>query len=228
MLKNPFSTLKKHEWLLWGISIIVVLISNIIAGEIYLPTLAATLIGVTALIFIAGGNVWGQILTVIFSFLYSITSFKFRYYGEIVTYLGMTMPIAAASVVTWLKNPYKPGATVVKIQKLSFRQKIATVFLTIGVSWIFYYILKYLGNANLLVSTVSVTTSFLASYLMLKRNSWYAVAYAANDIVLIVLWVMAAVEDMAYFPFVICFLMFLINDIYGFISWKLREKKQNL
>jgi nicotinamide mononucleotide transporter PnuC len=226
MLKNPFSELKKHEWILWSISMTVVLVSNFISKDIQPVTLLATLIGVTALIFVAKGNVWGQIFTVVFSILYSITSFEFRYYGEIITYLGMSAPIAAMSVVSWLRNPYKKGKNEVKIRHLKARDIILCAVLTLTVTVVFYFILRALDTPNLLVSTVSITTSFLASYLMFMRNSYYALAYAANDVVLITLWIFATIESLSYLPMVACFAIFLVNDIYGFASWKLREKKQ--
>lgn len=226
MLKNPFSELKKHEWILWSISMAVVLLSNFVSKDIRPVTLFATLFGVTALIFVAKGNVWGQIFTVVFGVLYSITSFEFRYYGEIITYLGMSAPIAAMSVVSWLRNPYKKGKNEVKIRRLKARDIVLCVALTLTVTIVFYFILRALDTPNLLVSTVSITTSFLASYLMFMRNSYYALAYAANDIVLVTLWIFASVEDIVYLPMVACFAIFLVNDIYGFASWKLREKKQ--
>jgi len=204
----------------------VVLVSNFVSKDIQLVTMLATLIGVTALIFVAKGNVWGQIFTVIFSVLYSITSFEFRYYGEIITYLGMSAPIAALSVISWLRNPYKKGKNEVKIRHLKARDVVLCVVLTLSVTVVFYFILRALGTPNLLVSTVSITTSFLASYLMFMRNSYYALAYAANDIVLVTLWILATFESLSYLPMVACFAIFLVNDIYGFASWKIREKKQ--
>lgn len=226
MISNPFSTLKKREWILWIISLLIVGISNILAGDVLPSTFYGTLIGVTALIFLAKGNVWGQILTVVFSILYAITAYKFKYFGEMITYLGMTMPIAVMSIVTWIKNPYEKGKDEVKIHYLTKMQKIMMIVLTIIVTWIFYYILKLLNTPNLFFSTISITTSFLASYLMLYRNSYYAIAYSINDIVLIVLWILASIENITYLPVVMCFLMFFVNDIYGFMSWKKREKKQ--
>ena len=86
------------------------------------------------------------------------------------------------------------------------------------VTVIFYFILRYFNNANLFFSTISITTSFLASALMLFRSDAYALAYGANDIILIILWVMASLEDTAYLPMVMCFAMFLANDIYGFTA----------
>ncbi len=228
VLKNPFKNMKKREWVLWSVSLSVVLLSNIAAGEFDPVTLSATVLGVTALIFVARGDVWGQILSVIFSILYAVNSYRFRYYGEMITYLTMSMPIAAFSVISWLRHPFKKGKNEVKIHKLT---KLQIVLLSIGtaaVTVLFYFILKALNTPNLFFSTISITTSFLASSLMLLRNSYYAVAYAGNDIVLIVLWVLASIEDITYLPMIACFLMFLFNDMYGFISWKKREKTQGI
>ena len=86
--------------------------------------------------------------------------------------------------------------------------------------------MRALGNARLLVSTLSVTTSFVAAYMAMLRSPYYAVGYAVNDVVLIVLWVMAAVGDIANLPMVFCFVMFLFNDVYGFINWQKMQRKQ--
>lgn len=227
MLKNPFKNLKKREWVLMSVSVAVVLLSNIASGKIEIVTLTATLFGVIGLVFLARGDVWGQILSVVFSILYAVNSYRFHYYGEMITYLGMIMPIAALSVVSWLRNPYEKGKNEVKIHRLTKLQTVLLMLATAAVTALFYFLLKALDTPNLLFSTLSITTSFLASSLMLLRNSYYAVAYAGNDIVLIVLWVLAAIEDIKYLPMIACFAMFLVNDLYGFISWKKREKKQN-
>ena len=189
-------------------------------------TLIASLIGVTALIFVAKGDVTGQVLTVVFSVLYSVISFEFTYYGEMITYMFMTAPIAAMSVYTWIRHPEEKGKREVSIARLSLKKTIMLCITAVIVTVIFYFILRYFNNANLFFSTVSITTSFLASALMLFRSSAYALAYGANDIILIILWVMASLEDTAYLPMVMCFAMFLANDIYGFYSWQKRKKLQ--
>ncbi len=94
------------------------------------------------------------------------------------------------------------------------------------VTGVFYFVLKALGTANLVPSTVSVTTSFLAVYLTMMRSPYYAIGYAANDVVLIVLWIMAAVNDSSCLPMVLCFVMFFFNDLYGFVNWINMERRQ--
>lgn len=221
-----FLSLTKFELCLWILSLCIVTISFIFVGEGSVLSLITSLIGVTALIFIAKGYVVGQILTVIFSLFYGLISYQFQYYGEMITYLGMTTPIAIMSVVSWIKHPYKGEKSEVEIAYLSKKNIIAMIILTISVTFCFYFILKYFKTSNLIISTISIATSFLASYLMLFRSPLYAMAYAANDVVLIILWILATIENSSYFPMIICFVMFLCNDIYGFYNWTKMKHKQ--
>ena len=91
----------------------------------------------------------------------------------------------------------------------------------------FYFILDFFNTANIIPSTISVTTSFLAVYLTFRRSHYFALAYAANDIVLIMLWVLASFSDTRYISVVFCFAAFFVNDIYGFINWKRIKKRQS-
>lgn len=223
-LRGSFRALTKFEIFLWLFSVVTVGVSFLLSSEDYL-TLIASLIGVTALIFVAKGYVLGQVLTVVFAVFYGIISFWFRYYGEMITYLCMTAPIAVLAIISWIKNPYEKSAEVL-VNRLSKKSFTILCGLTAAVSAVFYFILKALGNANLLVSTFSVATSFLASSLTFMRSPFYALAYAANDLVLIVLWSLATVEDISYLPMIVCFAMFLANDIYGFFNWRRMRKRQ--
>lgn len=225
VFRNPFKNLSKFEWLLWSTSIFTIVISFIISGGFLPLTLSASIIGVTALIFLAKGDVWGQLLTVLFSLLYALISLKYRYFGEMITYLGMTAPIAILSVISWLKNPYS-GTAEVRVHQLGSKEIFRMLALTSIVTIAFYYILELFSTANLIVSTVSIATSFLASYLTLHRSPAYALAFAANDIVLIILWVLATIEDVSYFPMIANFVMFLLNDIYGFFNWLKMKQRQ--
>ncbi len=216
---KSFRSLTKFELGLWIISLITVTLSFLLAPKKDILSLLASLIGVTALIFVSKGHVLGQILTVIFAVFYGIISVMFRYFGEMITYLFMTSPMAILSAISWYKNPYK-NSQEVKVNNPEKRQVITMIFLSIIVTFIFYFILKSLGTANLVISTISITTSFLASYLTYLRSPYYALAYSANDIVLIILWILASIEDTSYIPMIFCFSMFFANDIYGFINWQ--------
>lgn len=227
-MKKITAYFSKTELILWICSVGVIIVSFGVFDRENFLTLAASLIGVTSLIFNAKGNPFGQLLMIIFSLLYGIISYSFAYYGEMITYLGMTMPMALFSLIAWLKNPYNGNRAEVEVNRISKRENIFMWVLAIAVTAVFYFILEFFDTANIVPSTISVTTSFLAVYLTFRRNPYYALGYAANDIVLIILWSMASFSDISYLSVTVCFAAFFVNDIYGYINWKKMEKKQSM
>ena len=224
-LANPFASLSPLEWTILIVSIVGVITSYLLAPSGSVLNLIASLVGVISLIFVSKGMVFGQILMCIFAILYGIVSLRFAYYGEMITYMGMTLPMAALSVFEWLRHPYGEGKEVA-VGRLTVPRVALMLAITAAVTVAFYFILAALGTARLLVSTVSVATSFLAAYLTFLRSPLYALAYAANDAVLIVLWIFAGLADPSSLPMIICFLMFFINDMYGFFYWLRMQKRQ--
>lgn len=144
------------------------------------------------------------------------------------SYLGMTAPMSVFALVSWLRNPYNGNKAEVKVNRLKGREILFMILLTVMVTLLFYAILAAFHTTNLIPSTLSVTTSFLAVTLTFRRSAFYALGYAANDVVLIILWILAARSDGSYLSVVICFTMFLANDIYGFINWSKMQKRQEL
>ncbi len=222
---NPFKELSKFELGLWMTSAIVVTASFLLTPNKDFLTLFASLLGVTSLIFIAKGYVFGQILALFFSLLYGIISILFRYYGEMITYLFMSAPMAVMSIVSWLKNPHG-NTKEVAVNRINGKQTLVMLVLTATVTVIFYFILAWFHTANLFFSTLSVATSFLACYLTFMRSPSYALAYAANDVVLIILWTLATITNAAYLPMIFCFFTFFFNDVYAFFNWRKMEKRQ--
>lgn len=220
--KNYFS---KAEILLWFFSVSSIVISFVMFSNNGCITLIASLIGVTSIIVNAKGNPTGQAMMIIFSIMYGIISYNCRYYGEMITYLGMTAPMAVVALVSWLKNPYGDSKEV-KVNRIKLPEVVLMILIGTAVTFIFYFILKYFNTSNLEVSTISVLTSFVAVYLTFRRSIFFSLAYAMNDIILIILWGLASFNDTSYISVVVCFIMFFINDIYGFISWNRMEKRQ--
>ncbi len=220
-------SLTKFEKGLWLVSVLVISVSFLISGGGDYLSLTASLIGVTSLIFIAKGYIIGQVLMVAFSVFYGIISFFFSYYGEMITYLGMTAPMAVMSMISWIKHPYKKTKEV-EVARVTKGQLAVILVLTVIVTTAFYFILRALGNASLVISTVSIATSFFAACLTFMRSEYCTLGYAANDVVLIILWITAAKADISCLAMVLCFVMFLFNDLYGFYSWRKMRKRQTI
>ena len=224
-IRESVRQLKIGEKLLWLFSVMGITLSFFIMRNTDYLTLIDSLIGVSALIFVAKGNVIGQVMTVIFGVFYGIISAQYHYWSEVITYLGMTAPIALGAVVTWLRHPYEKGE--VKVREMKRRDWVILALLTIAVTILFYFVLRWLDTPNIVFSTISIATSFSASALVLLRSEYYGIFYGMNDVVLIVLWTLASIENINYFPMVLCFVIFLINDLYGFYNWQKIKRRQN-
>lgn len=209
MLRNPLKGFTRWDWFVLLFSLTAVMVCNLITPGVTWSTALGVVVGAVALVFMARGDVWGQVLTVVFSILYGITSWHFRYYGEMITYLCMTLPMALMAVISWLRHPYEGNKAEVEIHHLSRRQWVWMVIWTMLATGVLGTVLWVLDTPNLVFSILSVTTSFLAAYLTFYRCTWYALAYAANDVVLVVLWVLATVKDIAFAPMIACFCVFL-------------------
>ena len=225
-IKKIFSYFSPFEKCLWLGSILVITLSFLATQDFHILSLIASLLGVTALIFIAKGNVIGQAIIIIFSLLYAVVSYENQYYGELATYVFMTLPSSFVAFFVWIKNPSKKGKSEVKIGKLTKEKLIFVSILSLLVTFIFYFILEYFNTANLIISTISVTTSFFSSALTILRSPYHSIGYCFNDVILIVLWILASINDISYLPMVFCFVTFLANDIYTFINWRKIQKEQ--
>lgn len=216
----------KVELTLYFSSLFLIIGSFIIFdGKSYL-TLVASVIGATSLIFTAKGNPIGQFLMIVFGVLYGVISLSQRYYGELITYVGMTVPMAVFSLISWLKNPYEKDKSEVKVNAVGKAEYCFTFIAGLAVAGGFYFILKAFNTANIIPSTISVATSFFGVYLTFRRSPYFALGYMANDIVLIILWTLASLKSVEYLSVVICFTAFLVNDFYTFYNWERMRKKQ--
>ena len=224
-MKKLINYFSKGELALWICSVLAVVISFLMFDRESWITLAASLVGVTSLIFAAKGHPAAQAMMIVFSVLYGIISWSFSYYGEMITYLGMSMPMAVFSLISWLRHP-SDVKNEVQVNRLKPQEYVLAAVLTLAVTAAFYFVLKYFNTANLIPSTISVTTSFAAVYFTFRRSQLYAAAYAANDVVLVILWLMASAEDMRYISVAVCFMAFMVNDIYGFINWRRMARAQ--
>lgn len=227
-IKRIIKYFTKTELTLWGLSLTIILTAFCIFDRHNYLTLIASLIGATSLIFNAKGNPIGQVLIIIFCTLYGYISYSFAYYGEMITYVCMSLPMAICALISWLKNPYNGNHAEVKINSISKREVFIMLILSVVVTIIFYFILKHFNTANLIPSTISITTSFIAVYLTFRRSPYFALAYGFNDIVLIVLWVMASITNINYVSMIVCFVTFLINDTYTFLNWEKMKIRQSI
>lgn len=96
--------LNRRKRIAWGASLFLVSGANLAAGRPDPRTLAAARVGITALLFAAKVQVLAQLLRLVSSLLYGGISQRFHDWCEMIIYLGISLPMAVWSAVTWCQH----------------------------------------------------------------------------------------------------------------------------
>lgn len=227
-MRKFFGKWNLFEILLLSVSLVVT-VTIFFSGREKNPwSLLSSVFGIVCVIFTAKGNPVAQYISILFAVFYSVVSYQSKYYGEMLIYLFLMIPIHVGCIVSWIRSRRSPESAEVKINSLSKREYLLMALADCIVTAAFYFLLRALHTDELLVSTISLVSSVSAAYLMLRRSEYYAVCFIANDLILLVLWGLRVYHyGVSSLPTLITFVVFLINDVYGFFAWKIRRREQN-
>ena len=224
MIKKYFEDWNKFEKIFLTCGLLVSIISAIIFNGTIIDTLYTSLYLITALL-MSKGKVESYFVGFVSVFFYGIISYNQNYYGELIITAFLTFPIMIIGIISWLRHQDKEDDTVI-ISSLS-KKEITIAFLSqLILFWIYYFLLKAFNTDLLVISTISVVTSVLASYFEARRSELSLFCYIANDLVIITLWLIPIINGKTELISVLVGpILLLINDIYGSYNW-IRLKKQ--
>lgn len=217
-MKKFLKDWKSFEIALLLISVIAICVSTIICKSGIL-TCVTSLAGVLCALLQAKGKIISQWIGLAEVMLYSILSYQNDYYGEVIIYVLVVFPMYLYGVISWITHKNEETDTVNSNQiakqewiMLSF----GSIFGFVGL----YYVLKYFDTSQLIVSSLSMVTSLLATYLIVRRSKFSFLFYVANDIILVILWGIPILQgDFSLMPILIEPVILLINDSYGWKNW---------
>ena len=219
---------KFERTLLYTRVILVTVVGVITRAE--LLTTSCSLVGIITGLLLAKGKNLGQLFGLLISILYSILSFKNRFYGEVIIYSFLMLPMYIMGIISWCRHHNKETNTV-EVNKIDGKEwilvTVVSVFATIGI----YVLLKSFNTNELIVSTISVLTSLCALYFQVRRSRASFYFYILNDVVLMLLWGIPVIfeKNLLILPIFFEPVFNLINDIYGVYNWiKLEKKQKNL
>lgn len=216
---------KLEKILLFGSIILVSLVGIIFKSD--LLTTICSIVGIITALLLAKGKNLGQIFGLLIAALYSIVSFKNGYYGEVIIYLCIMLPMYIIGIISWIRHQSKDTNTV-EVNKIKLKEWIIVLFASIVCFIGIYFLLKAFNTNQLFISSLSVIDSLFAIYLSVRRSKYSFYFYVINDFILILLWGIPVVTGtIILLPMVFNPLINLINDIYGIYNWKKLEKMQN-
>lgn len=224
-IKNYFRDWTKFELSFLIIGILTSILSSVIFNGTIIDTLYTSSYLITALL-MAKGKVECYFVGFVSVFFYGIVSYNQGYYGELLITIFLTFPIMIIGIISWLRHQDKEDDVVI-ISSLPKKEIIIALSSQLILFWIYYFILKIFNTDLLIISSLSVVTSVLASYFEARRSEWSLFCYIANDIVIITLWLIPIISgQIELISVLVGPILLFINDIYGCYNWKKLKEQQ--
>ena len=206
-------------------SILIVSFTGIIFKSDLLTTICS-IVGIITALLLAKGKSLGQVFGLLIVILYSIVSFNNKFYGEVIIYLLIMLPMYIMGIISWIKHQNKETNSV-EINKIAKKEWIIVALVSILCFIGIYLTLNIFNTNQLFISSLSVLDSLFAIYLQIRRSKYSFYFYVINDLVLILLWGIPCVAgSVVLIPMLMNPIINLINDIYGIINWRKLEKTQ--
>mgnify|MGYP002520118338 FL=1 len=200
-------------------------ISSVLFNGTVIDTLYTSLYLITALL-MSKGKVECYFVGFVSVFFYGIVSYNQGYYGELIITAFLTFPIMIIGIISWLRHQDKEEDTVI-ISSLSKKEISIALLSQLVLFWAYYFLLKAFNTDLLVISSLSVVTSVLASYFEARRSEWSLFCYIANDLIIITLWLIPILNGQTELISVLVGpMLLLINDIYGSYNWRRLKKAQ--
>ena len=216
------------DLILISLGVVIVTTSSILFKSKWY-VFVSTLLGLFYVFTQAKGKVVTQFLGVVYFWFYIIVSYTQKYYGEALLYLLVMFPMYVYGIIHWLKNRDKKDNIVIVKSNLSIKEWLISILCFIPIAVGAYFLLKMLNTSMLLISFLSFCSMLPAVYLLIRRCKWNQVAFLLNDLIVILLWLLLAIQkDMSFLPMFIYHLFQIAYDIYGLVEWIKLEKKQKI
>ena len=224
-MKKLFSDWTKFEIMLLSFSLLIVITSGIICNSTIL-TIICSITGILCALTQAKGKVISQFIGLVLVVLYSILSFQNKYYGEVLIYIFIMLPLFISGIISWIRNVNEETNTVEK-NDLTKKEWMILTIISIGLFIGLYYLLKYFNTSQLFVSTLSMVTSLFATYLVARRSKYGFLFYIGNDIILFILWGIPVIQgELVLIPMLFNPIINFVNDSYAWFSWNKRGKNE--
>ncbi len=217
-MKKQISDWTKKEKNFLLIGLILIFTTGIIFKSDLL-TISASFCGFLCALTQAKGKIISQFIGLIEVFLYSMVSYRSHYYGEVITYMVILLPLYIAGIYSWMTHQDKESKKVIK-NEISKKESIILFITNIFLFIMIYQLLKYFHTSQLIISTLSLIVSLTATYLIVRRSKYGFLFYIINDIILIILWGIPVIKgELILIPLIIDVILLFINDTYGWKKW---------
>lgn len=162
-----------------------------------------------------------------YSAMYIAQSAISNYWGEVIMYGAVGLPVIIATICMWIFRRGK--TTFVQPKSIGWKEWliILSVVAVLGVG--LYFLLDFLVTPYIYLALPLSLCLLVANYLLLRNNGIMFIIFLMANILQILIWLMPVfmgeANGLSVLPMIFSLAVFMASNTYGFICWH-RSKSQ--
>ena len=214
----------KAERIIFPLEIALIIILSFLINDSKIALVSA-ICGISYTIFAGKGKISCYAFGLCGTLCYSYLSFVNNLFGNLALYMLYYLPMQIVGIFRWKKHLKKDSGEIIKT-KLSVKERLIYLILTIIISLAVSFILKYTGDASPFIDGTTTVFSILGMLLTVKRciEQWY-VWILVNGLSAL-MWIEAYIQDSNCLATVIMWLTYFILAFYFLAGWRKDIKPQ--
>lgn len=185
------------------------------------------LTGLWCVILVAKGRIFNYYLGIVNVIGYAWIAYQYQLYGEVMLNAIYFLPMQFVGLYIWTKNKNFLIKDAVKIKFMTNYQRFMWLLLSVTATLGYGIVLHYMKDPVPYLDSTSTVLSIIAMILMAWRYMEQWILWIVVDIVSIAMWYIVIGENGARdIAMLVMWSAYLVNAIYGSISWIKMYQKQ--
>ena len=214
----------KAERIVFPLEILLIIVLSFLINDSKIALVSA-ICGILYTIFAGKGKISCYAFGLCGTLCYSYLSFVNNLFGNLALYMLYYLPMQIVGIFRWKKHLKKDSGEIIKT-KLSVKERLIYLILTIIISLAVSFILKYTGDASPFIDGTTTVFSILGMLLTVKRciEQWY-VWILVNGLSAL-MWIEAYLQGSNCLATVIMWITYFILAFYFLAGWRKEIKPQ--
>lgn len=223
-IKSELRGWGKAERIVFPLEILLIIVLSFLINDSKIALVSA-ICGILYTIFAGKGKISCYAFGLCGTLCYSYLSFVNNLFGNLALYMLYYLPMQIVGIFRWKKHLKKDSGEIIKT-KLSVKERLIYLILTIIISLAVSFILKYTGDASPFIDGTTTVFSILGMLLTVKRciEQWY-VWILVNGLSAL-MWIEAYIQGSNCLATVIMWLTYFILAFYFLAGWRKEIKPQ--
>ena len=189
--------------------------------------LIASLTGMLSVILVAKGRISNYYYGIVNVALVAITAYQMKFFGTAALNALYFLPMQFVGLYAWKKGSQANNEMDIEVVILTKKQKVNWLLFTVASTVVVGLGLTFVNGNMPFVDAITTILQIIAMYFMVKRFKEQWIIWVVVDVLGVVMWVLAFVNDGGSIAVLVMWIAYLFNAIYGYLNWKKAELNVN-